>query len=382
MNPKALLPAALAILSCLTAQAGELSFKFLGDWNLPTATEKSGAPIGGLSGIVYDPARKELLALSDNKGDRGDVRFHRFRLILEPGKFLLRHLGHTPLRAAGGAKFPPKKLDPEGIALLGKDRLFVSSEGLQRGRKKPKTMPEIIEFSRDGRFVRALPVPRKFLPPVLGTASYGVGRNGGFEGLTLTPDGKYLFAATERPLQQDDAAPTLETGVNIRILRYALEGAAAKPDREYAYRIDPLFKPEGSTTFAALGNGVSELLALDESRLLVLERATSASEAGILPRIRIYLATITPESADISGVESLLEKPAKPLDKKLVLDLESVRPSLDEKWRTLDNFEAMAFGPTLADGSPSLILVSDNNFRPEQRTQALAFEILGLQPSK
>jgi hypothetical protein len=381
VNPKTLLPAALALLPCLMAQAGELSFKFLGDWNLPTATQKSGAPIGGLSGIVYDPARKELLAISDNKGERGDVRFHRFQLILEPGKLSLRHLGHTPLKAAGGAKFPPKKLDPEGIALLGKDRLFVSSEGLQRGRKKPKTMPEIIEFSRDGRFVRSLPVPGKFLPPVLGTTSYGVARNGGFEGLTLTPDGKYLFAAIERPLQQDDAAPTLETGVNIRILRYSLEGAA-KPDREYVYRIDPLFKPEGSGTFAALGNGVSELLALDESRLLVLERATSASEAGILPRIRIYLATITPESADVSGVESLLEKPAKALDKKLVLDLESVRPSLDEKWRTLDNFESMAFGPVLPSGNPSLILMSDNNFRPEQRTQALAFEILGLGPAK
>ena len=44
-------------------------------------------------------------------------------------------------------------------------------------------------------------------------------------------------------------------------------------------------------------------------------------------------------------------------------------------WR-VDNIEGMSWGPMLADGKRSLVLVSDNNFNPAQVTQFLAFEVL------
>ena len=44
----------------------------------------------------------------------------------------------------------------------------------------------------------------------------------------------------------------------------------------------------------------------------------------------------------------------------------------------LDNFEGMAFGPTLADGRRTLVLISNNNFNPLQSTQLL---VLALDPA-
>ncbi|WP_353734985.1 esterase-like activity of phytase family protein [Okeania sp. SIO2C2] len=52
--------------------------------------------------------------------------------------------------------------------------------------------------------------------------------------------------------------------------------------------------------------------------------------------------------------------------KKLLLDFSTLEI-------VLDNIEGITFGPKLADGQRSLILVSDNNFNPLQITQILIF---------
>ncbi|MGA1603886.1 MAG: endonuclease/exonuclease/phosphatase, partial [Prochlorothrix sp.] len=40
--------------------------------------------------------------------------------------------------------------------------------------------------------------------------------------------------------------------------------------------------------------------------------------------------------------------------------------------------EGRTLGPVLADGSQSLLMISDNNFSPEQQTQLLLFRLQGL----
>jgi hypothetical protein len=40
----------------------------------------------------------------------------------------------------------------------------------------------------------------------------------------------------------------------------------------------------------------------------------------------------------------------------------------------LDNTEAMAWGPALANGNRTLVCLSDDNFNPTQVTQFVAFE--------
>jgi hypothetical protein len=73
---------------------------------------------------------------------------------------------------------------------------------------------------------------------------------------------------------------------------------------------------------------------------------------------------------DIHDIDSLLTvdlKNIKPTEKKLLFDLRQLDVALD-------NIEGLTLGPKLPDGQ-SLILVSDNNFNPLQRTQILAFRL-------
>jgi hypothetical protein len=64
------------------------------------------------------------------------------------------------------------------------------------------------------------------------------------------------------------------------------------------------------------------------------------------------------------------------LSKRLVLDLDVIVSRLEPGAQSLDNFEGMTLGPALPSGDASLLLVTDDNFRQEQRTQVLAIRVV------
>ncbi len=82
---------------------------------------------------------------------------------------------------------------------------------------------------------------------------------------------------------------------------------------------------------------------------------------------------------DISAIDSLNGLTATqlqtiaPVQKRLILDLDSLKlPNSDGNHPTgTDNIEGLAFGPKLADGRQSIVLVSDNNFSATQFTQII-----------
>ena len=59
-----------------------------------------------------------------------------------------------------------------------------------------------------------------------------------------------------------------------------------------------------------------------------------------------------------------------PMAKRLVADFSQLG------LQRLDNTEAMAWGPVLANGNRTLVCLSDDNFNPAQVTQFVAFEYL------
>ena len=118
-------------------------------------------------------------------------------------------------------------------------------------------------------------------------------------------------------------------------------------------------------------NGLVELIALGDGRLLAMERSY-VEEAGNtgrgLNRIRLFRID-TRGATDVSAVESLKEAPGLvPVTKTPFVDLSDLAGLSPDLGATLDNFEGMAFGPALPDGRQSLVLVSDDNFNPTQRT--------------
>jgi len=81
-------------------------------------------------------------------------------------------------------------------------------------------------------------------------------------------------------------------------------------------------------------------------------------------RIQIFLASLA-GATDVSKLDSLAGQSYTPVRKTLLYDF--ARAGF-----LPDNIEGLALGPRLADGSRTLVLVSDNNFELLQQTQIVA----------
>ncbi|BCL37973.1 phytase [Nostoc sp. MS1] len=355
---------------------------FIGQQIFPTGFIPNGAagtvngnatPVGGLSGVAYDAANNRYYAISDDRSQNGPARFYTFTGNPSTG---ITFTNVTPLKDTNGNFFAPLSLDPEDIALTNKGTVFITSEGEVNINAGRVTNPFIKEFSlTTGQELRSLSVPTKFLPVVEDTNGDGIINNGdtqksgvrnnlAFESLTITPDQKTLYTATENALFQDGPTTTTTTGTRSRIIQYNL--VSGQPEKEYLYITDPAVTPNPATGFR--DNGLVDLLAIDNrGTLLALERSFAE---GVGNTIKIYEISLQ-GATDISTINSLDLSPEQlaaiqPAQKRLVLNLNDLNLSTG-----LDNIEGLDFGPKLPDGRQSIVLVSDNNFSQTQFTQIL-----------
>lgn len=335
---------------------GELTV--LGTATLPTGFQFAETEVGGLSGITYNAGRDLFYAVSDSRGDNGPARFYTLKLHWnsEPLKLdSIEVVGVTFLVDAEGQSFPVGSLDPEGIAFA-ENHLWISSEGNVE-RSHP---PFVKQFSLQGREVAELPMPNKFFA---GDRNIGIRNNLALESLTLTPDQNTLFTATENALIQDGPEADENRGSPSRILRYNL--AAAEPEGEFFYETESVV----ASSIISGGfriNGLVDLLALSDTRLLALERSFALGTGNTIRLFEVSLAAAT----DIASVDSLKNHigDVSPASKTLLL-------SFNTLGLAVDNVEGLTFGPILPDGRRSLIFVADNNFNPLQQTQVIAFAI-------
>ena len=337
------------------------SIEFIGQATLPTGLIFQKTEIGGLSGITYDAKNNLYYAISDDRGQKATPRFYTFTIDLSKGKLSNNDVipvGVTNLLNTSNQPFPPNTTDTEGIAITNQDTIFVSSEG-----DVDKLInPFIKEFAlASGKTISTLPIPDKFLPD--SQKQKGIRNNLAFESLTITPNQKFLFTATENALIQDGPAAKSGVGTSSRILEYNL--LTKQPEREFLYQtepVTPLFNPTGK-----FASGLPDLLALNnQGNFLSIER----SFTGL--GFTVFVFEISLENAtDIHNFDSIAKvdpDKIKPVEKKLLLDLRTLDVSLD-------NIEGLTLGAKLPDGQPSLILISDNNFNGLQQTQILAFKL-------
>lgn len=354
-----------ALVICLPAPAVPVTrVDLLGQAMLPTGFSFQGTELGGLSGITYDPKQKVYYAISDDRSEKAPARFYKLKIDLNQGSLKnggVVPVGVTTLLDETNQPFAAGSLDPEGIALTDKGTVFISSEGNAERLIKPF----IKEFSlSSGRQLKTLAVPEKFLP--VAKSKRGIRNNLAFESLTITPDQKYLFTATENALIQDGPSSAPKTSSRCRILQYNL--LTSQPIGEFLYLTQPV------TTLLNLpgsfASGLVDLLALDnQGHFLSLER----SFRGLGYTIALFEVSLkgADDIRDIDSLSAVDLKTIKPVEKKLLLDFQTL------KNLPLDNIEGLTFGPELSDGRRSLIVVSDNNFQRAQRTQILAFRING-----
>ena len=324
---------------------------------LPRDLEFEGTRVGGLSGLAWDEASKSFRAISDDRGRHGPSRTYRVRIdfgsagLSTPPTMTVDAM--LTLSDATGKPFAPTSIDTEGIALV-PGGFLVSTEPIVR----QGVQAVIGEYGPDGRLRRELPLPARYHT----TPGHGLRDNLGFEGLGLTCDGRYLFAGIENALVQD--GPVADVGVTspARLLRFDREKGG--PPAEFVYQVEAVAPPPPGDN-AYRDNGISDLLPLDDSRILVLERQFVEGGGNT---VRIYAVSLE-GATDVSTLESLQGASFVPVKKALLLDLA-------DAGIPLENFEGMSFGPSLPDGRSTLVLVSDDNFNPAQNpTTFLVFAI-------
>ena len=319
-----------------------MPLSFIGQSSFNSTETFEGTTVGGLSGITYDAANNTYYAISDSRNNgNGSVRFYSLTVDLSGLSAgtpeAVNFTDVTFLTDPNGTPFAANVSDTEGIAFTSDGNVFISSEGVFGS---AIAQPFVNRFDvSTGIQNQTLAVPEKYTASA--DTTFGIRDNRGFEGLTITPDQQFLFTATENALEQDGAPSSFNAGSACRILSYNLTTNSA--GAEYLYNTDN-------------ATGISEILAIDENTLLVMER----SVVNLLPSLKLYQVSLA-GATDISGFDDIDNAPGiTPVQKTLVADLRS--PEFSSLGFTPDNFEGMTFGPTQADGSRSLLLISDNSF--------------------
>jgi hypothetical protein len=346
-------------------------FTLAGQFSIPALTvfpPGTRLRFGGISGIAATTVPGEYLGISDAQTDS---RVYRLRVSGTGSTFQFAPIDHIALETSADG---PDEIDPESIAVTSNGHMFIVSEGV--GNVEPRLPPALLEFGPRGAFIRQLPVRDRYVPNPSGPLVKGVRSNVGFESLTLSPAGDALFLATESAIVQDGELTSFERGAPARILEYSLRAGRFEPAREFVYMVEPIYKPPFGAGLAV--NGLVELMALEDGSLLALERSYVAETGDTgrgMNRIRLFHISLA-RATDVSAFDSLKDAPDPvPVSKVKLLDLSNVPGLSPELAPSLDNFEAMAFGPRLQDGRRSLMLVSDDNFNQTQRTWFLLFAL-------
>lgn len=278
-----------------------------------------------LSGTYYDASTRTLHAICDKLPILVPITIAEDYASASVGK---------PLTLTGR---PDDSWDGEGVVRIGDEIYAVTQE----------TVPTVERFDASGAFVARVELPAYFSKQASG--------NKGIESLSSSPDGRFLFTANEAALTTDGAKATKSAGTTVRILRRELAGGA---EIEKRYTTEPL--GEGGATGDM---GVSEIAALSDHELLVLERGFQPDFGSTVRLFRVDLD----EDADI-------------LTKALVVDIgtlpsDGVSHPGTQPNPILDNYEALAIGPTRDDGRITLFVTSDDNGSAEQVSRILVLAI-------
>lgn len=338
-----------------------LAVKLIGAVEPPKTLGVDDAPFGGISGVDYDPRTGDWLMISDDRSDKAPARFFVGRLDYDAdGAKGLRLTRQVPLRRPDGSTFPGaqgpgERADAEALRIDPRtgDLVWTSEGDAARG-----FSPSLRRMDRSGRWKGDIPVPPAFrFDPAKAS---GARPNLTFEGVSFSPGGRWLWLAMEAPLIEDGPVSTVAQGGLIRISRL---DRAGRLQAQYAYRLDPV----QAAPVRRGDNGVSEILALDERRLLVLERSgVEDAEGRFAFHCRLYLVDVA-SGQDVARRQSLVGAPLRTLSKQLLVNFDRLPGGAV-------NLEAMAWGPVVG-GARTLVLFVDDNFAAGEAQRILVFAV-------
>lgn len=280
---------------------------------------KWGVASANYSGISHIEGNSYAVVSDKEQADG----FYIFNIDINTANGKVKSVSRSGISGVPGSK----ARDAEGVCFCRpRNSVFISAEDDQ----------QVLEYDLEGKPTGAkLNVPQMFATDSI----YG---NYGFESLTYDSVAGLFYTTTERPLKRDNAKDT----ALLRILAF---DKSLKPTAQYAYVLE---QPALSSKAKYYAHGVSEITALNDGRLVVMERELSVPQNYIGSKCRIRLFTVTP-----SDGEPITAECRKPLFKTAIADFTT---HINMGQMNYANYEGMCLGPKLKDGRQTLILINDS----------------------
>lgn len=360
----------LSIFLAFSLLAGAQNWKVVRE-NPQEAFPKTVAA-GNYSGIahLYD----DIYAVVSDKSD--SALYFNFRIQVNPKTGELEqveNLGFTErtdgtLNDGKPWQGQEKGFDHEAIVKVSDSTLVIASEGYCRLKEYP-ILPTSADAAKVG-YQQNLWESRwpssDFYP------------NYNFESLAFDSVRQYLWTIPESTLRKDGQPATPQNGLanQLRLMRYdwgkikenrnkenngkedcSEQESSKKASRymtAYAYQMD---QPSTRKKADIYVMGVSELCALPDGQLLVLEREAFIPKIKIGAFCKCKVYQINPLNSEEFALKEKFSSDTPFLKKRLLAEW---RTGLSLSKRSFANYEGMCLGPKLKDGSQVVILLSDS----------------------
>lgn len=309
----------------------QLKQQKLSRWGIGTANYSGIAPLQG----------DHYAVVSDKEPQDG---FFEFRIVQNPVSGQVEYVALEGFRGNPSPRVDRngKSIrDCEGIAYNPSlNTIFISGEGDQ----------QILEYKMDGQPTgRGLNIPSEF-------RLENIRHNYGFESLTYNATTGRFWTTTETTLKSDgDYVHPLHLAAT-NLLRLQSFGNDLQPVAQYAYRMEPHGLPATGRYYCY---GVSDMCALSDGRLIVMERELDVPENYLGAKSVSHLFLVNPvRERTIDSTTPLSQLSDDVFVAKQLLC--SVETQISPFAINYANYEGMCLGRKLDDGRQTLLLVNDS----------------------
>ena len=341
------------------------------DWKVVRENSQKAFPktvaAGNYSGIAH--LHDDIYAVVSDKSD--SALYFNFRIQVNPKTGELEqveNLGFTERTDGTLNDGKPwlgqeKGFDHEAIVKVSDSTLVIASEGYCRLKEYPilHTSADAAKVDYQQNLWESRWSSSDFYP------------NYNLESLAFDSIRQYLWTIPESTLRKDGQPATPQNGLanQLRLIRYDWgkmkenrnkeeysEQVSSKKDSRYmatyAYQMD---QPSTHKKADIYVMGVSELCALPDGQLLVLEREAFIPKIKIGAFCKCKLYLINPLNSEEFSMKDKFSSETPFLKKRLLTEWKT---GLSLSKRSFANYEGMCLGPKLEDGSQVIILLSDS----------------------
>lgn len=341
------------------------------DWKVVRENSQKAFPktvaAGNYSGIAH--LHDDIYAVVSDKSD--SALYFNFRIQVNPKTGELEQVENlgfierTDGTLNGGKPWQgqEKGFDHEAVVKVSDSTLVIASEGYCRLKEYP-----ILPISADAAKVG---YPQNLWESRWPSSEFYPNYN--FESLAFDSVHQYLWTIPESTLRKDGQPATPQNGLANQLRLMRLDWGKMKEDsnkEEYSEQVNSKKDSRYMTTYAYQMDqpsthkkadiyvmGVSELCALPDGQLLVLEREAFIPKIKIGAFCKCKLYLINPLNSEEFSMKEKFSSDTPFLKKRLLTEWKT---GLSLSKRSFANYEGMCLGPMLEDGSQVVILLSDS----------------------